>query len=251
VFVLTPHGMEPNYIQDPSELLLEGGGWLVRRSGVSGGGGLRRQLVRTAWSLGRRVTPTRLRLAAQTRLSRDGVRAEMPLAHVDWQRTRAFALPSDMTAYVRVNLRGREPEGIVAPGREYERLCDELGEALGSLTHAESGVRAVEKVVRHDQLFGRPADGSLPDLCVVWADTQRLSRLTLPGHGTIESPTGDPRTGQHRHLGFLLGAGPGIEADTAEAQANLLDVAPTMLALLGVEQPSALPGGPIAGFASP
>ena len=50
----------------------------------------------------------------------------MPLAHIDWARTRAFSLPSDMTAYVRVNLKGREPEGVVAAGHEYEALCDEL-----------------------------------------------------------------------------------------------------------------------------
>jgi predicted AlkP superfamily phosphohydrolase/phosphomutase len=248
-FVVTPHGMAPNYIQDPSEALLESGGWLVRRVGVSGGGGLRRQAMRTAWSVGRRVTPTRLRLAAQSRLSRDGVRAQMPLAHVDWQRTRAFALPSDMTAYVRVNLQGREPEGIVAPGREYEQLCNELGDVLGSLTHAVSGAPAVERVIRYDTLFGRPAEGSMPDLCVVWADTQRLDRLTIPGHGTIEAPTGDPRTGQHRHLGFLLGAGPGIGAGREEASAGLLDVAPTALALLGVDQPTSLPGTPIEAFA--
>ena len=246
VFVLTPHGMAPNYIQDPGEQLLECGGWQVRRTGTSGGG--RRQFVRTAWSIGRRVTPTRLRVAAHGRLGRGGVRAEMPLAHVDWQRSRAFALPSDMTAYIRVNLQGREPEGIVVPGREYELLCDELCEALESLTHAESGAPAVEKVVRFDRLFGRPADGAMPDLCVVWADTERITCLALPGHGTVEMPTGDPRTGQHRHLGFLIGAGPGIAADPGESTANLLDVAPTALALLGVDRPAALPGRPIDAF---
>jgi predicted AlkP superfamily phosphohydrolase/phosphomutase len=247
-FVLTPHGMVPNYIHDPSEVLLENGGWLVRRTGVSGGDGIRKQAMRAGWAFGRRVTPMRLRLAAQSRLNRHGVRAEMPLAHVDWQRTRAFALPSDMTAYVRVNLRGREPEGIVSPGQEYEQLCNELGEMLGSLTHADSGAPAVERVVRHDHLFGRPADGAMPDLCVVWADTKRLDRLTVRGQGTMDVPTtDDPRTGQHRHLGFLIGGGPGIEAGP-EASAGLLDVAPTALTLLGVEQPAVLPGSPIGAF---
>jgi predicted AlkP superfamily phosphohydrolase/phosphomutase len=247
VFVLTPHGMAPNYIQDPSDLVLERGGWLVRRSGVSNGG-VRKQVVRTAWSLGRRVTPLRLRVAAQGRFGHDGIRAEMPLAHIDWQRTRAFALPSDMTAYIRINLRGREPEGLVAPGREYVRLCDELAEMFASLTHAESGLPAVERVVRFDELFGHPADASMPDLCVVWSDAEPLSRLRLSGREPIQPPADDPRTGQHRHLGFLIGAGAGIESDAEQSTANLLDVAPTALALLGVEKPTSLPGRPIEAF---
>jgi len=127
-------------------------------------------------------------------------------------------------------------------------LFDELGDAFRSLTQGESGAPAVERVVRFDRLFGRPADGSLPDLCVVWSDAERLSSLRL-GDATIEAPTGDVRTGQHRHIGFLIGAGPGIAADREESSANLLDVAPTALALLGVDVPPALPGRPIEVFA--
>jgi predicted AlkP superfamily phosphohydrolase/phosphomutase len=173
----------------------------------------------------------------------------MPLAHLDWQRTRAFSLPSDMTAYLRINLKGREPEGIVTAGREYEAVCDELTDAFGSLTHAGSGAPAVERVVRVDRQLGRPAEGSLPDLCVVWADTETLSRLRLGDQHTVDAPAGDVRTGQHRHVGFLIGAGPGIDADREESSANLLDLAPTALALLGVEAPPALPGQPIEVFA--
>jgi predicted AlkP superfamily phosphohydrolase/phosphomutase len=188
-----------------------------------------------------------LRLAAQSRFGRGGLRAEMPLAHVDWQRTRAFALPSDMTAYVRINLRGREPEGIVAPGREYEQLCDELAEAFASMTNADSGSQAVERVVRFDELFDRPADGVMPDIVVIWSDAEPLRRVLLPGHGMVHAPADDPRTGQHRHLGFLIGAGSGFEAAAEESTGNLLDVAPTALALLGVEHPP-LPGRPIEAF---
>jgi predicted AlkP superfamily phosphohydrolase/phosphomutase len=247
VFVLTPHGMAPNYIQDPSELILESGGWLVRRSGVSAGG-IRKQLLRQAWSLGRRATPARVRRAVAGRIGGDGLRAAMPLAHIDWQRTRAFALPSDMTSYIRINLQGREPEGIVAAGRDYELVCDELSEAFGSLTHADSGARAVEQVVRVDRALGRPPEDAMPDLCVVWADTERITRLNVNGDAKVSIRSDDPRTGQHRHLGFLIGAGPGIDHDRQETTANLLDVAPTALALLGVDRPPVLSGRPIDAF---
>jgi predicted AlkP superfamily phosphohydrolase/phosphomutase len=249
VFVLTPHGMGPSYVDDPIESILELGGWLVRRSGVASGS-FRQESLRTAWALGRRVVPRRLRLAGQS-LFRNSVRAAMPLAHVDWQRTKAFALPGDMTSYVRINLAGREPEGIIRPGEEYDRLCDDLCVALGAITHAESGLPAVERVVRTDRFFGRPVEGPLPDICVIWSDQQRVGRLSLAGHGTVEAPRNDPRTGQHSHLGFLLGAGPEFPPSRDEGTGNLLDVAPTALALLGVDQPPELPGQPIRAFTGP
>jgi predicted AlkP superfamily phosphohydrolase/phosphomutase len=252
VFVLTPHGMGPIYIEDPAESLLELGGWFARRTDGSSTG-FRERSVRAAWALGRRIVPTRSRLrvfVARTRMGGDE-RAALPLSHVDWQRTRAFALPSDMTSYVRINLAGREPQGIVRRGKEYDRLCDDLSRAFGAVTDADSGLPAVERVVRCDQFFGSPVEDSLPDLCVIWADQHPLRRLHLPGHGTVEATRLDPRTGQHRHLGFLLGAGPGIAPSREEGIGTLLDVAPTALALLDVDQPSELPGQPIGAFTGP
>src|SRR5207253_7709989 len=114
-----------------------------------------------------------------------------------------------------------------SPGKEYDLLCDELSEAFGSVTNSESGSPAVERVVRVDRLCGGRVEGSLPDLCVVWDDSERLSRLHLDGHGDVDLPSDDPRTGQHRHRGFMVGAGPGIEPSRETSTANLLDVGPT------------------------
>ena len=153
-----------------------------------------------------------------------------------------------MTSYVRINLAGREPEGTVRPGADYDRLCDELCGALGAVTDADTGLPAVERVVRMNDLIGGPVEDSLPDICIVWQDGQLVRRFQLPGHGVVEGPRVDPRTGQHRHLGFMLGAGEGIEPSPDEGSGNLLDVGPTALALLGVDQPAELLGRPIAAF---
>jgi predicted AlkP superfamily phosphohydrolase/phosphomutase len=246
--VVNPHGMMPSYVDDPIERVLELGGWLTRREGIAAGG-LGGQVKRAAWTLARRAAPMPLRVAVQSRL-RNRVRSAMPLAHVDWQRTKAFALPSDLTSYVRVNLAGREPEGTVQPGDEYDRFCDELAEALGTLTHAGSGRPAVERVVRTDRYFGTPVVDGMPDLCVVWAAEEPVRRIALPGRGSVEAPHTDPRTGQHRHVGFMVGTGPGLEHDGRTGAGSLLDVAPTALALLGVDPPAELPGRPIATLAA-
>ncbi len=47
----------------------------------------------------------------------------------DWQHSRAFCFPSDFNGAIRINLKGREPNGLVNPG-EYESLCESLAEDL-------------------------------------------------------------------------------------------------------------------------
>ncbi|HET7112552.1 MAG TPA: alkaline phosphatase family protein, partial [Pyrinomonadaceae bacterium] len=64
----------------------------------------------------------------------------------DWQKTRAFSLPTDQYGWIRINLIGRESQGIVAPD-EYEKLCTELEQMLLSLA-SEDGKLLVEDVTR-------------------------------------------------------------------------------------------------------
>ena len=44
----------------------------------------------------------------------------------NWEKTRAFAIPSLYTSFIRVNLQGREPLGIVKPGKEYNDLLTQI-----------------------------------------------------------------------------------------------------------------------------
>ena len=56
---------------------------------------------------------------------------------------------------VRINLRGREREGMVAPGREFDQLCDRLGEDFLTLVNVETGAPVVRSVERTDDALLR------------------------------------------------------------------------------------------------
>ena len=93
-----------------NESLCRALGYQARRQG---GGGRTRPI-----DVARRVIPERVRASLSRRLP--GRRQEALLADLfaqgtDWERTTAFSLPSLYTGFIRVNLRGREPAGIVAP----------------------------------------------------------------------------------------------------------------------------------------
>ncbi|HUP00992.1 MAG TPA: alkaline phosphatase family protein [Gemmatimonadota bacterium] len=164
-------------------------------------------------------------------------------AAIDWSKTRAFCLPTDLEGYVRINLRDREPLGIVAPGLEYERVCDDLVAELGKLTDPVSGRKAVREVVRVDEVFPGPRRHYLPDLIVVWERDLPLTGLSSPSVGTVLGRSPDARPGTHEPPGFLLRHGDDIpagglpEKDGHACDGHVCDLAPELLSRYGVRIP--------------
>jgi predicted AlkP superfamily phosphohydrolase/phosphomutase len=251
VFILTPHGMGPNPAPGNAlEVALERGGWLVR--GGSEDADDRRTLwLRKAYRLGRLVVPPVLRPLVNALVPRPGGIGEFAYNDIDWKATRAFELNCDGISFIRLNLANREPSGIVEPGDEYERLCTELQAFLEELRYADSGARAAARITRTCEIIGGPVRDVLPDLCVEW-HPRPIGRLRHPDLGVFDVGADDPRTGHHRPSGFLIGAGPAIAAsdatELAECEATLLDIAPTMLARLGVPVPTQMKGRPMEVF---
>jgi hypothetical protein len=92
---------------------------------------------------------------------RDRLAQRVDTAGIDWSRTRAFCLPTDLEGYIRINLRGREPQGIVEPG-EYESCA-----ILRPRGTEEFVTGARSEVLRTDKPF-RGTAAYLPDLIVQW-----------------------------------------------------------------------------------
>ena len=114
---------------------------------------------------------------------------------IDWSRTRAYC-PSAPGSGLWVNLRGREPEGIVAPGAEYERVVAELRERLLAFRDPRTG--------RAGGRRRAPARGHLPRAARRRADPTCWSRpprtvCMVEGLGQRVAHAGGPRTrGAHR-----------------------------------------------------
>jgi predicted AlkP superfamily phosphohydrolase/phosphomutase len=163
-----------------------------------------------------------------------------------WARCRAFCLPNDYSGAIRVNLRGREPKGRVAPGAEYEAVCEELTAALTELEHLESGRPVVGRVIRPQALYHGELTAELPDLLVIWANEEPVQGVRSSRVGTIEVASPERRLGGHRPHGFLVAHGPRIVPSKAEEDRHILDLAPTILGLLGVPLRDDYEGRPIS-----
>lgn len=161
-----------------------------------------------------------------------------------WSQMKAFALPSYSEGYIRVNLQGREPNGVVAPS-EYNALCDEITEMLYQLKDARTGKPMVEKIMRTRQ-NASDNDPKLPDadLVVIWQDDYTTDVVDSPELGRI-GPVPYHRTGSHRARGFFLAQGPDIPVGSELPIGHALDLAPTILELMGAPIPGQCEGKPI------
>ena len=160
--------------------------------------------------------------------------------HVDWSKTRAYAQGN--FGQIFVNQEGRQPRGCVKAA-DVRPLLDDLKAGLLAIPHPETGEPLVEKVLERDELYHGPHAHLAPDLTVVLRDW-RYRTIGLHDFTTnkLISPSFGP-TGDHRMEGVLIASGPAVRPGaTLGSSANLLDVAPTILHLLGVPVPDDMDG---------
>jgi predicted AlkP superfamily phosphohydrolase/phosphomutase len=175
---------------------------------------------------------------------RDRLGAQEQAANIDWSKTRAFTLPTDLEGCIRINLKGREPQGIVEPGPEYSDLCDEIRARLMELTNPDSGAPAVRRVWLRNETYPGERQEQLPDVIVAWNNQAPFTSLASPRIGRIEGDNADLRPGTHSPNGFLLAAGAGVPR-AAKCSGRLVDVAPTAMKLLGLSLPTDFDGVPL------
>jgi predicted AlkP superfamily phosphohydrolase/phosphomutase len=186
-------------------------------------------------AIARRLIPEALRITISRHFPRDvreRLMSDQFRAATDWSRTTAFALPSAYTGFIRVNLRGRDPQGIIAPGRDYDELLDRLESDVWMLTDPESGTCPVASITRTARVFPAPSS-LLPDLMIEWKPSRRfIDRLLHPAGELRQKKPEFFRDSDHSRVGFVTAAGPSIACGPLE-DITPLDLAPTFLALLG------------------
>lgn len=203
----------------------------------------------------RRVLPERLKTWISQRLPRttqERLLREHFRGSRDWSRTTAFSIPSLFSGFLRVNLKGREPGGIVEPGEPYRELLQRLEEDLLQLRDPQTGRCPVRAVRRAAELYGMEYPYRMPDILVEWEPVTHLRLELMHPRAVLRQP--HPmylRDNHHATDGFFIAAGPGVAPAQIQRDISLLDVAPTMLTLLGMETPPAWQGRSISEILTP
>ncbi|MGQ9585789.1 MAG: alkaline phosphatase family protein [Anaerolineae bacterium] len=174
---------------------------------------------------------------------------------VNWARTRAYAVGTMGNIYV--NLRGREPQGIVEPGAEYEDLREALIEGLGSLCDPQTQQPIFEGVYRREALYHGPYLDLAPDVVGLLDPRYHVAAVDWRRRpGKVVAHVGDEvlfvadLSGQHDMAGILLAGGKNIRPGLLEG-ASIVDMAPTILHALGEPVPASMDGRVLGGLFMP
>ena len=171
---------------------------------------------------------------------------------IDWTRTKAYCsevLAAPPSIYI--NLKGVKPQGTVDQA-EYEQLLSHIIEKIGELKDPRTGKPVINRVYRRDELFHGPFAHETADLILDWWSEDSLFS-TLPSFPEETNkpalvirerkPTDEAEWGgTHRLHGILVARAPALKSKSEIANARLIDMAPTILHLLGVPVPEDMDG---------
>jgi predicted AlkP superfamily phosphohydrolase/phosphomutase len=186
-----------------------------------------------------------------------GIEARVRYGMIDWSGTEAYFDENPYFPVLRINLKGRQPGGIVEPGRHYEEVRDRLISELQDWRHPETGLPIVEKAYRREEVYSGPCVELAADIIPKWAlhdgysyAFRVSSKSPRPGCWIEQVDPKHPenqqfftsKSGTHRDDGIFLAQGSGIRANATVTDARIIDLAPTILHLLGVPTPADMDG---------
>lgn len=165
------------------------------------------------------------------------------LDKIDWTRTQVYFTQH---GGMRVNLKGREPQGIVEPGREYDALVSRLKRELLTIEKPGSNQPVFEDVRSKEEVFTGPQSDNAPDLLMVGSESCKLA-INLNRQELFI----DTMRGGHDPMGILIARGPNIARGARVSGARLVDIAPTALYALDLPLTEDMDGVVISGLFEP
>lgn len=160
---------------------------------------------------------------------------------VDWQRTVAYSLGNVGQIYV--NLAGREPFGCVPPGAAYEQVRDQIIARLLELRDPDTGEQVVEAAYRREEIYDGDQTEYAPDILFMPRRLEYFGfgEYEFGSHRVIEAVKRGI-SGTHRMDGIFLAYGPGVQPGLEVKDAQIIDLAPTILHAMGEAVPEHMDG---------
>lgn len=168
-------------------------------------------------------------------IMRFGKRLEKRQATRDWKNRTCFLLlpHNDISGAIRLNLVGREPHGRIEP-QDVDDFVAQLTEDLLDVVNVDTGRPFIRNVFRtSDICYGERLD-DLPDLFVEWNSEAPISSVWSRKIGLVKRKLVAIRTGDHASHCAVFARGPGVRPGPVSRNVTVMDLAPTLSAMLGV-----------------
>ena len=164
-----------------------------------------------------------------------------PFENIDWDRTLAYSY--GLFGNIFINLRDREPKGIVNKGKEYEEVMNRLIDSLYQLKDPEDGEKIVTKIFKNKELYHGPYVEDAPDIIIIMRD---YSYITRGGYeflsNSLFSRPKINHSGNHRMNGIAFFYGAGIKKGFKMPDIQIIDLLPTILSIMEIPIPDDIDG---------
>ncbi|MBI2549250.1 alkaline phosphatase family protein [Candidatus Woesearchaeota archaeon] len=172
------------------------------------------------------------------------------LTSIDWTKTVAYSLGD--YGEIRINLKGREPKGIVQPGEEYHRLRLFIKNILENVVDPEDGKKITDTVFLKEEVYNGPMLHEAPDLLFTLRHCSYLCYINGRGNEfynydkvLFRPPSKNEMeqwTGGHTLDGIFMAYGKTVNKDAVIPKITLYDIPATLLFLKGIPLPQSLDG---------
>lgn len=174
-----------------------------------------------------------------------GIEHELAL---DWSQTRACVIHAGIYGFLYISLKGRQPGGLVDPA-DYEPLRDELRRrflAVSARRPSGETIPVYTEVHKTEELYqcSRKEQPWLPDLLLVPQPGLAVVRK-IRSSAPVRWSSLRHLEGTHRIEGIFIANGPNVRQGH-RIRAQIADIAPTLLASLGLRVPQDMEGKPLA-----
>ncbi|UCC54725.1 MAG: alkaline phosphatase family protein [Anaerolineaceae bacterium] len=246
LIIMSDHGFGPFH------KFIHVNNWLIQQGFMSIKPDLRSRFKQTTFDMGfspMNVYNTLMRFGLG-KLKREVVRGQgqgllktlfLSFADVDWSRTVAYSLGNVGQVYL--NVAGREPQGVVQPGEEYEQVRGQIMERLAQLRDPATGENVVESIYRREEIYQGDWLEQAADIVFIPTRLEYFGfgEYEFGSHKIIESMQRGI-SGTHRLNGIFLAYGAAVQPGVEIEGASLVDLAPTILHLMSAPIPDEMDG---------
>jgi predicted AlkP superfamily phosphohydrolase/phosphomutase len=170
---------------------------------------------------------------------------ETSILDVDWSQTLAYGIGFNG---LYLNLKGREGQGIVEPGKA-EEVARRISGELEAIEDSETGKMPVAKVYRRDELYQGELTPEMPEMLVGYTPGYRCSAPSVLGStgNAILDLNPWAWSGDHSMARDLVPGSLFASQALSPGSPNIVDLPVTILDFFGVEKPSQMVGRSLLG----
>ena len=174
---------------------------------------------------------------------------------IDWSQTVAYSEETPYFPSVWINLKGREPEGIVSPGTEYDEIREEIKKKLIEYKDPITGSRMISSVYNREEICSGSCVEKAPDIVLDWDNPNGYSYISRPslycrGNSPVRRLSKEEmkadrfrnKSGNHRQYGIFIASGKVFKKGESIEGAEIIDIAPTALYIQGIPIPKVMDG---------